>query len=190
MNVADILLRAGGAAVNAFLPGVGSEIVSLVNAFLPEDRKLPPNATGAQVQQAVSNLPPDKQAELLSKEMDVVLAEIGSWTQIQQALGAADGPGSSTRPKIAMMMAKIVCFESIVFIAAWAVAMYRGGDALRQIADSSMVLTALLGTPSALLYAYFGMRKDEKLGRYSAILGQAPTPPGISGWIQSFAKKK
>lgn len=185
MNVGNILLRAGGAAVNAFLPGVGSEIVSLVNAFLPEDQKLPPDATGAQVQQAVSNLPPDKQAELLSKEMDVVLAEIGSWTQIQAALAAADGVGNSTRPKISERMANLVIAVTVIMAASAAWVCIKAGTL-----PSWELVTALLALPTVLLKAYFGLRTDEKMARYGTAIGQAPAATGISGWIQSFGKGK
>ncbi|MDH5297858.1 MAG: hypothetical protein OEV91_02450 [Desulfobulbaceae bacterium] len=190
MNIANVLLKVGGAVVSSVVPG-GAAIVEMVNAFLPDDKKLPATATGTQVQTAVDSLPPEQKEAVLLKEMDVQIEDIKGWTNIVESLATADGVGASTRPKIAMMMAWAVCATSGLFTLAWAWAIVSGdATTLMQLGNSYLLITALLATPTALLYAYFGMRKDEKLARYGAAMGQAPAPPsGLTGLIKSFTGK-
>lgn len=190
MNIKNVLLKAGEAVVSAVVPG-GVAIVELVNSFLPDDKKLPASATGNQVDMAIKTLPPDQQASIMLKEMDVEMADIQSWTGIVSSLAGADGVGSSTRPTIAVMMACTVCAAIWIFVFAWSWAIYNDKTStLMQLSNSYLMLTALLATPTALLYAYFGMRKEEKLARYGAAMGQAPSgTSGLSGLIKSFTVK-
>ena len=74
MNIWNIV-KGVGAGVISSVPG-GSLVLSAVNALLPNDKQLPNTATGEQLGNAVSNLPPDKQAEILSKEFDVDITQI------------------------------------------------------------------------------------------------------------------
>jgi len=77
MNILKILGKVGSAVVSTMVPG-GGAIINMVNEFLPDDKKLPENATGAQAQEAISTLPPVQQAEILAKKYDVEIAEIQS----------------------------------------------------------------------------------------------------------------
>jgi len=138
------------------------------------------NATGKQVHEAIQTLPPDQQAMLLSKQLDVEMAEIHSFTAIQESLAKADIAGSSTRPEIAKMMATVVCFAVVAFVSAWVVALFTKQAAMEQVSGSWPVMLTALGTPTALLRSYFGLRTKEKNGRYGIALGQAPQPSPLA----------
>ena len=62
MKLLDILGKVGGAVVKTMVPG-GGLIIDVVNEFLPDDKKLPADATGSDMQAAVDKLPPDQRAQ-------------------------------------------------------------------------------------------------------------------------------
>ncbi len=175
MKISDILLSAGAAVIKNAVPG-GGLILDVISNFLPESKKLDKNVTGEQAMAAISTLPPDQQLSLLEKELDVEIAEINNWSQIQGSLASADMAGASTRPKIAIMMARIVSFAVIVFVAIWSVAILNDQqEMVNKLSDSWPLMLAILATPTALLRAYFGMRTKEKRTRYQAAIGQSQT---------------
>jgi len=176
MKLGEILAKVGSTIVKSVVPG-GGLIIDLVNGFLPEGKKLPEDATGEQVNQVVKTLPSEQQSQIYLKEIDVELAEISSWTQVQGSLAEADKAGASTRPKIALMMAYIVGFVVLSFSSMWIVAIFRDQvEMVRRLADSWPLMLTIVATPTALLRAYFGMRSKEKKERYSAAMGQAVQP--------------
>lgn len=185
MDIGTILTKVGGAVIKDVVPG-GALLVDVVNSFLPDDRKLPEDTTGEQVRQAVKTLPPDRRAELLSKKVDVELAQINSWTQIQATLAEADRAGASTRPFIAKMMAWCVVYAIVIFISMWGVMLWAGdADKLKALADAWPLMLAVLGTPTALLRSYFGARTREKKSRYAAAVGQPPQPNPLADIIRA-----
>lgn len=172
MDLKSILMKAGGAVLSSVIPG-GGLIVDLINSFLPSDTQVPKNATGTQAISAIQQLPPDKQAEVFTKELDVEIEEIRGFVQVQQALSEADASGASTRPYIAKLMAYCVCFVTWVFSVMWILAIsYDNTTTIRALTDSWPLMLTVLGTPTALLRAYFGMRTKEKKSRYHIASGQ------------------
>jgi len=179
MKLFDILKKAGSIALRTMVPGSGF-IIDEINNFLPEEKKIPSDATGEQITRTIHTLPPEQQTQLLSKEYDVEIAEINSWTQIQRSLAEADKVGASTRPAIAKMMAEVVAFAIVAFLSMWIVAIFRNHvDMIKALTDSWPLVLALIATPTALLRAYFGMRSKEKKERYSAAMGQPVQVPNI-----------
>ena len=171
---------------STLIPG-GPLILGAVNAMLPDDKKLPESATGGDIRNAVNQLPAEQRGSLMEKQLDVEIAEINSWEGIQASLSQADAAGSSTRPYIAQMMAWCVVVVIALFIAVWVSAI--GADkveVLKVLKDSWPMILTVIGTPTALLRAYFGMRTKEKTARYSAASGQ---PSGmLAGLISAFKK--
>ena len=175
MKLGDILKKVGSTIIRNVVPG-GSLIVDVVNGFLPKEKQLPKDATGDQIDQAVKGLTPEQQSQIYMKEIDVELAEISSWTQVQGSLAEADKAGASTRPKIALMMAYIVGFVVLTFSSMWIVAIFRDQiEMIKKLADSWPLMLTIIATPTALLRAYFGMRSKDKRERYKAAVGQAPS---------------
>lgn len=185
MNLLKILGTVGSGIISTMVPG-GAAIVAGINAFLPDDKKLPENATGTEVQDAVSTLPPEKRAEILAKEYDVEIAKIESWATIQGHLSKADQSGASTRPTIAIMMAWLVVLQVItVCIIMLCSAAFANNEILATIKEFWPMLLASMGTPILLLRSYFGMRTEEKKHRVHAATGIAP----IAGLISNLFKK-
>ena len=192
MNLGRILSKVGGAIIKDVIPGGGiaSLVIDTVNAFLPDDKKLPENATSEQALSAIERLPADQQAAVLSKQFEVEIAEINGWSQVVESLAKADATGSSTRPEIAKMMAYVVCFAVIVAISAWAIAVLTSKDSLLQNINGSWALVVtIIGTPTALLRAYFGLRTDEKKSRYSAASGGTVQQGGILAGLAALIKR-
>ncbi len=189
MNLLSILGKVGTSILADVIPG-GNTILSAVNAFLPDDKQLGDKATGAEIQDRVATLPAEVQAQVLTKEFDVEITAIEEHTKVITALGDVDKTGHSTRPAIAMMMAKIVAFSVIVLVSFLAVAMYHSDNqTIVAIGDNWPLVIAILGTPTALLRSYFGMRTKEKQQKYQAVSNVAPTSI-LSNVISRIGKAK
>jgi len=192
MDLGKILKKVGGAILKDIIPGggVASLILDSVNAFMPDNEKLPDEATGHQTLAAIGNLPAEQQAIVLSKQFDVEIAEITGWSSVVDSLAKADATGASTRPTIAMMMAQVVAFAVIVAISGWAVAVLTNkADLLKSLADSWTLIVTIIGTPTALLRAYFGMRTDEKKSRYSVASGGPVQSGGMLSGLAALIKR-
>ena len=188
MDIGSILMKVGTGIIKKVVPGA-SEIIDVVNGFLPDDNKLPADATGEQVQGAIDTLPAADRASIMSKELDVKIEEIRGWSNVVNSLAAADATGSSTRPWIAKLMAGIVAFAIIVFVSIWGYAVGAGKtEMIKATNDAWPMIATILGTPTVLLRAYFGLRTEEKKARYATSSGQEHIS-GIAGMIGKFLKR-
>lgn len=174
MNLLNILGKVGGSILADVIPG-GNSILKVVNEFLPDDHKLTEKSTGADIQDSISKMNPASQAELLNKQFDVEITEIQEHTKVIAALGEVDKTGNSTRPFIALMMAWVVAFAIVGLIIMLGVAINDKDSAtVTAIGNNWPLVLALLGIPSGLLRAYFGMRTKEKQQKYHAISNSQP----------------
>jgi len=185
VNLLKVLGKVGGSILADIIPG-GNAILNVVNEFLPDDSKLTTNATGEQIQDAVSSLPADQQAVLLSKEFDVEITEIKEHTKVIAALGDVDKTGNSTRPFIALMMAWVVAFAIVGLVIMLGIAINeKDSETVIAIGNNWPLVLALLGIPSGLLRAYFGMRTKEKQQKYQAVSNTAPSS-GLASLVGLF----
>lgn len=189
MELGKILTTVGGTLLKNVIPGAGI-IIDMVNGFLPDDKKLDLNTTtGTNITQAINMLPPEQQAQVLSKEFDVEIEEIRGFSTRFQAAMEADKTGNTTRPQIALMMGRIVSFAVIVSITALFIAVYTKDSAtIDKMSDLWPLMLAILATPTALLRAYFAMRSKEKETRYQVATDQ-PVSGSVIGQIVSMFKK-
>lgn len=182
MKLSEIL-GIGASLVGTAYPPLGLAIKA-VNMVLPPDHQLPESATGNDVYNHMDSLPSDVQLELMGKEIDLEIQEVKSHEAIQIALASADATGSSTRPYIAKMMAWAVLLTVLPLAWVFSYAVVTGDDkVVAAIADNYLVILALIGTPTTLLVAYFGMRTKEKAMRQAVAHGHPPplNPLGIIG---------
>lgn len=161
-------------AASNLIPG-GPAILAAVNAFLPENEKLPETATGGELAAAVEKLPPEQRASLMEKEIDLKIVQEEGWTERYKAM--CSGDGQSTRPAIALMMAKVTCFVIILFTSAISIEVYlHGFDSLADNAGAWTIFATILGIPSSVLAKYFGELRREQQNRLGAkssgIMGQ------------------
>ena len=191
MKFSDIwnkVIEPVGSVVGDFVPYVGPAI-SAINSFMPKDQQLPGTATKDDIRAAVDSLPPEQKAALMEKKVELEIVKEKEWSKVVDSLAKADSTGNSTRPWIAKLMASVVAFAIATFIVMWAVAVGSNKtDMIKAVNDGWPVIVALLGTPTYLLKAYFGMRTDEKKARYAQAAGQ-PHISGIAGMIGSLFKK-
>lgn len=174
MKLLDVLAKVGTSILADVVPG-GNAILSVVNGFLPKEKQVLAGATGNDISNIINELPNDKRSELLSKEFDVEITEIKEHTKVITALGEVDKTGNSTRPFIALMMAWVVSFAIVGLVVMLGIAIH-GKDAVtvKAVGDNWPLVLALLGIPSGLLRAYFGMRTKEKQQKYQALTNTSP----------------
>jgi hypothetical protein len=185
----DIVKTVGTGIISNVVPG-GAALMGVVNEFLPDGAKLPINATGEQVQDAISKIPAEDRAAVMDKQFDVELTTIReSHSTLRTMLESDAANPQSTRPYIAKHAFHIIAITSIAIMAAWSYAVYSGKtDMVEQIQDGAIFVVALNGTLATLLLAYFGsIRKEHKQKMDAA--GGVTQPTGIAGVISSFMKR-
>jgi len=188
MKIKDIL-RGAATIAAPFIPG-GPAIVAAVNAFLPDSEKLPDNSTGHQIEQKIADLPVEQRTAIYEKEIELEIVESNNFSANLNALAEVDKAGASTRPAIAREMAHIVSFSVIVLVSAIFVSIWNGdSDLIEEIKGAWPLVLAILGTPTALLRAYFGMRTKEKRARYLAGSG-SPAQSGALSNILAMIRGK
>lgn len=189
MKLWDIVKTVGSAALQVALPGTGSLIVGAVNELLPDDKKLPAGATGDDLNNAIASLPPEKQAHIMEKEFDVDITQIQESNATVRAMLAADTKTPhTTRPYIAKGAFHVVAFVTIVVISLWAYGAAVKDEALvTAIMGGWQFVLAVIGPLVTLLWAYFGILKQEQRNRLNAATGS--TTGGLSGIISNILKR-
>ena len=189
MKLKSILTKAGSVILKNVVPGAGI-VLDVVNEFLPEDKKLDLDAaTGQDAITAINSLPPDVQSNIYEKEFDVEIEEIKGFTERFKAAADADKSGNTTRPQIALMFAKTICFAIILFVSIWAYAIASNlKEVIKNLSDSWVLMATVLSVPSTVLLAYFGYRTKEKQARYQ-LAGDQPIATGLIGNIINAIKK-
>jgi len=190
MNIWDIAKTVGAGALNMVLPGAGSAVLGAVNALLPDDQKLPADATGHDVAAAIQTMPADKRAALMEKQFDVDLAHIHESNASLRAMLAADATNThSTRPYIAKGSFLVVAFAIIVIVSLWAVSVFNQNvGTVKAIADGWTFILVVLAPLITLLYAYFGVLRDEHRNKLNAA-GGVPATSGIAGILSAVLKR-
>ncbi len=184
MNLGKILAKVGMGILKNAIPGVGM-VVDTVNAFLPKGKKIGPESTGAQAIEAINSLPPNKQAEVLSKRLDVEIVEVQEHTKVISALAEVDKTGNSTRPFIAALMAWAVFIGVIAAVGSWAYALVADSvPRMKDDKDSWPLLATILSIPAGEVKSYFGKRFKEKKARYEIAQGKLAETGGIAGLVK------
>ena len=162
-------------------PLVGGAL-ALVNRFLPDDKKLSYSATGGEVQLAYNQMPLDLQAKV-DDLAELELSQIQASVDKLGHMVSVESKSGNTRPHIAVLMAWVVALAvvGLLFIIGVGVC-NKDADTLKQVTTAWPLVLAILGTPTALLRAYFGLRTKEKKARYAAATGQP-----IAGMMATLA---
>ena len=189
MKIWEIIKSVGSAALQVALPGTGTLIVEGINALLPDDDKLPLDATGDQVGDAINKLPPEQQAQVICKEYDVKKEQITkSYDTLQTMLKADEKSTQTTRPKIAYQAWLVVGFVTVLFGSGWFYAVITGDvEMIQAIKDSYMFVGFLLAPLIVWLNAYFGILRDEASNKMNAAQGLKADPMG--GLIGKLLKR-
>ena len=183
MKLGDILKTVGTGLIATYAGPAAPLIIGGINNFLSDDDKLPENATVEQANTAISKLTPEQQASVLEKEYDV---KIEAYNTLQVMLQANAQSKHTTRPKIAYQSFQVIAFVNIVAISLWAWAVINSDNPLASINDSWAFIGTLTGTLTTLLYAYFGILRDESKDKMNSAQGHKVDP--VSGLIGKLFK--
>lgn len=183
MKLLDIIKRVGSRAIREAVPG-GGVLIDAVNAVLPAKHRLPPGATGCDVEDAVNSLPPEQRAHVMSKRYDVQMEELKS---IQAMLAADERSTQTTRPYIAMQSFHLLALVTVGLIVGILYAVWKTSDPLPHLVDAWPLIVSLLAPFVVVLRAYFGMLTHEHRNRLDCAVGR-PTSP--AGFLSTLFKRK
>ncbi|MEE8598950.1 MAG: hypothetical protein V3S69_05510 [Dehalococcoidales bacterium] len=188
MNLLSIAKKVGLGILRDVVPG-GGLILQAVNELLPEDKKLPPEATGEQVKAAAESLPPEQRARLLEREFDVEETQIKESNETLRTMLQADATSThTTRPYIAKGAFQVVAAVVLVVTALWAYGVGSSNTAMvKTIMEGWPFVLGVIGPFIMLLRAYFGVLKQEHRQRLDAA-GGTPSQ-GIAGALSSLLNK-
>lgn len=189
MKLWDVVKSVGSNVIREVVPG-GGILVDAVNEFLPDDKKLPGNATGKDVDDALAALPADQRARIMEKEFDVDITQIRQAGESLRAMLTADAKTKhTTRPYIAKHAFHVVAFAVILTVAARAYAVLVSDDTMVQAIDNGWpFVLSVIGPFVVLLRAYFGVLRDEDRNRMSAASGNS-SPAGLAGALTGLFKR-
>jgi hypothetical protein len=184
----DIVKTVGSGIIREAVPG-GGLIVQAVNAFLPDEQKLPDTATGADIGQAVATLPADQRSAVMQKEFDVDITQIKESNSTVRAMLEHDTANPhSTRPKIALGAFNLVAFVTLVIVSMWAYGILAGkADIISAVSEGWPFVLTTIGPFVTLLLAYFGVLRNEHKQKMNAAVGNSSG--GIAGLISLLTKK-
>jgi len=191
MKLWSILKSVGGAAIQTALPGTGSLIVGAINELLPKGEALPPGASGEDITRVIADLPPEQQADLMDREFEVDIVQIKESNDTVRAMLESDAKNQhSTRPRIALGAFRAVAFVIVLTVSAWVYGVIRGDDALVEhlVNGWPFILTAI-GPLVTLLWAYFGILKQEHKNRLDAANGAAGSS-GVVGVLANLLTRR
>lgn len=189
-SVWDIVKKVGAGIISNVVPG-GSAIVSVINGFLPDDKKLPETATGSQAMTAIASLPPEQQVIVMSKQLEVDITQIKEENSTLRAMFESDNANpQSTRPKIALRSFNLVGIVTLVIISGWLYGVLSDKkDLVISIVDGWPFVGALLAPFVTVLLRYFGSIQSEHKNKLDAANGVS-NPAGIAGAVSGMFSKK
>jgi hypothetical protein len=190
MKLWDVIKTVGTGVVREVVPG-GGILIDVVNEFLPDEDKLPGDATGEDIDQAVAKLPPEQQAQLLAKEFDVDITRIRQTNETVRAMLEADTKNPhTTRPYIAKGSFHVIAFAVIVVTTTWAYGVIAGKETMVQaVTDGWPFILSVIGPFVVLLHAYFGVLRSEQKNRLDAAAGRSG-PAGLAGMLSNLIRRK
>lgn len=189
MKLWDIVKKVGAGVIKNAVPG-GGMIVGAINEFLPDDKKLPSDATGDQVNSAIAGLPPEQQAAILNKEFDVEIEDIRQTGETARAMLEAEAASTqTTRPYIAKGCFHVVAAITLLVAFMWGYGVFTDQDSLvKTVMDGWPFILAMTGPFVALLQAYFGILRKEHKTRMEAATGS--TTGGVGAILSAIVKRK
>jgi len=189
MKLFDIIKNVGSAVVRETVPG-GGLLLDAVNAVLPDDKKLPAEATGEDVARAVDSLPPEQRAQVLAKEYDVDIEALRQRGDTLRAMLESEAKSPhTTRPYIAKGAFQVVAACTLMAVATWCGGVWLNRpEIIDKAQNGAAFMLTVLGPLVALLYAYFGVLRKEQQNRLNAAHGK-PAGSAIGELVGRFIKR-
>jgi hypothetical protein len=191
MKIADILKKVGAGVIKNTVPG-GALIVDIVNDLLPDKYKLPEDVTGSDLEKTIKGLPPEAQAAIFEKELNIQQIEIQeSHSTLRVALDSDAKNPHSTRPYIAKHSFHVIGVAILITVSAWAYGVVIGNaEIVRSVMDGWPFILAAVGPLVYLLHAYFGILKTEHKNKLDAANGKQAQSEGIAGIISAIVRSR
>lgn len=179
MKLWDFVKKAGAAAIREAVPG-GGLVLAGINTFLPEDKRLPAEATGDDAARAIESLPPEQRAVLQAQELDVQESEFRERAStLRAALDAEARSPHTTRPRIALGSFQLTAAVTLIAVGAWAFKIVTDETStVADVANGWPFLAAATAPFVVLLRAYFGVLHRESRDRLDAATGSQPRGVG------------
>ena len=165
-SLEDILKTVGSAALS-MTPPYGPMALTLINAALPADKKLPETATAKDAESALDSLPAAEKASLMET---TIKAQHDS---LQAMLIAESNSQHTTRPFIARGCFQVYSACTLIFTGIIAYAVGQSEHPLNELQNLWPLVMGLYAPFPAVLYAYFGMLKKEHENRLNAANGRS-----------------
>lgn len=185
MDILNILKDVGLGVISA--TPIGKAALPIINAFLPADKQLGVNATGADAQNAIDGLPPEAKQQLLLAKVNLQVEEERGRTSRYEAMCKADG--QETRAKIVQKAMNCLIILSLIFVAAVAYVYTELGAEAAFSYEMAAVFITVSGTFAYVVRAYFGDLKAETQSRHGVESGVAPKAGGVAGIINAIRGK-
>ena len=189
MDLWSIVKTVGTGLISTMVPG-GAAVIGAINAFLPDDAKLPENATGQQAQDALATLSPADRATVMNKQFDVQITQIKESHETTRAMLTADATmPQTTRPFIAKWSFMVIAFSVTATTVMWMYAVaIRDAILVKAIMDGWPFIVGVNGTLATLLLRYFGVLQNEQKNKLDAAAGISQ-PSGLAGLLTAVLKK-
>lgn len=185
MKILDILKTVGAGVLSSHPAGAAA--LTLVNSFLPDEKKLPENVTGEEAENEINNLPPAQKQAILLANIDLEKTKEEGYTKRYEAMCKADG--QETRSAIVKQAMNFLCWITLLFMCAisW---VYVTNGAEAAFSDNMVwFFFAITSTFAYVVRAYFGDLKSETQSRHTIMDAKPRSPGGIAGFIQAVRGK-
>ena len=188
-KIAHMVKSPIGEALTAVIPGAGgaAKIIGVINNLAGGDAINEDTPVG-EVSQKIASLPPDKQAEIYGKDIELEIVREQEWTKVVQAIADGDSKGNTLRPQIARDSFRIAAF---ITLAACVLYCYVIGKNGLDHADHALQVAlgfTILATPFVTTFlSYFGIRTKEKTNKIRAAMGHE-VDPNVTGLVGKLVK--
>jgi hypothetical protein len=185
MNLLGFLKKIGTAAISTHPAGAAA--LTLINTFLPDDKRIESSATGEQALSATESLTPTDKAKLLNAKIELAIVEEEGRTERYVAMCKSDG--QETRAKIVDKAMNALIILSLIFVAAVAYVYATKGAALAFSYEMGFVFITVSGTFAYVVKAYFGDLRKETQSRHATIDDKPQFQKGFAGLVNAFKGK-
>jgi hypothetical protein len=182
MDLLNVLKDVGMGLLSA--TPLGQLALPVINAFLPDDKKLTATSTGADAQQAIDTLPPELQQQLSLAKITQEVEEDKGRTSRYEAMCAADG--QETRAIQVNKAMNWLIILSLIFVSAVAYVYSTKGAEAAFSYEMAAVYMTVSGTFAYVVRAYFGDLKTETTSRHNVINDTPPSATGLAGVINAM----
>lgn len=146
---------------------LGLAALPIINAFLPDDKKLPVDATGDQAQAAVKSLPPIEQSKIELAEINLEVEQERGRTERYKAMCESDG--QETRAKTVNKAMNALITLSLIFVCAISYVYIQEGAKVAFSYELAAVYGVVTSTFAYVVRAYFGDLRAETKSRHATI---------------------